>query len=151
MKYKDFYAELINENPEVLLGKYPRWEHESYLFIGTKDHKGLIYVPVNNSSTLTHAILLRTFVKKIDTDSNIKTFGDITSGQFDYKLSGAIMPKQSGIDRTIISLWNEDGLKLKGILFDLSKFLGIDTNDMKIEISDLQGNNEPVTVDFNVG
>lgn len=147
MKYKDFYQHEINENPEVVMGEYPRWEYDSYLFMGTTDNKGLIYTPVKHREDLSHAIMYRTFIKKIAGDIDVKTIGDISSGQFDHELAGVIIPKQNGIEKTLISLWSERGLKLKPILSQLIGVIGASL-PAEIEVSDVLDRDASKTYDF---
>lgn len=147
MKYKDFYTHEINENPEVIMGEYPRWEYDSYLFMGTVDGKGLIYTPVKHREELSHAMMYRTFIKKITNDVDVKTLGDISSGEFDHELAGSIIPKQNGIEKTLISLWSDKGLKLKPILSQLMNIIGA-SMPAELEVSDVLDRDTSKTYDF---
>ena len=147
MNYKDFYKDELNENPEIVLGEYPRWEYNSYLFMGTSDAKGLIYTPIKNRPELTHAMMYRTFIKNLDNDIDVKILGDVSSGKFDHEMSGVVVPKQNGIEKTIVSLWSDKCLQLKPVLSQLLGVLGVKM-PAELEISDFADRSVSKTCDF---
>jgi len=148
MKYKDFYTDELNEDPEVLMGEYPRWDYDSYLFIGTTDGKGLIYTSIKQNPHMIHGNLMRAFVKKIDQNGvDVKTIGDVADKQFSFDLSGAVIPKQTGIEKTLISLWDKQGLILKPILRDLLIKIGV-SGAASLEVADRNDKDNSQTQDF---
>lgn len=150
IKYIDFFLENIqlNEDPENLLGLYPRNEYNSILFMGTEDGKGLIYLDISNLKDYTHSMMLRRFLKSIeDGDDKVRILGDVSSGKFMVEMSGAIMPKQKDIEKTLISIWDKKGLKLKDLISNLINIKSIPM-PATLEITDMWNDKNTYTVEF---
>lgn len=145
--YKDFYSDDLNETPDVLMGKYPRAKYESYLFLATEDMKGMIWTSIDHRENMSHALMMRRFIKKFDVDNSIKIIGDITSSKFDIKLSGSMIPKQKGIENTLISLWDKEGVKLKPLILQLMDIVGAQ-KPAKLEITDMSNWTSDMTGDL---
>lgn len=90
------------EGPDFFANRYKRENLEAILLVGDKDGKGLVWGWT--SIFKNHGMMLRQF--NDNNFSNMNFDGEVNS--LSVKYTGAILPKQEGIESTYVSLWSAD-------------------------------------------
>jgi len=124
------------ESPDRFAKKYARSDlkGKAVLFIGDTEAKGLVWrwtTPTENVSEITHGVLLR-WVASGDTQE-LNVIGNPNFETLTVINSGAILPKQEGVDASYVSMWTRKALSLKPYLSKLLAEVGA-TSPIKLDI-----------------